>query len=251
MIVTNHPSLDNIALYVCLHCCRSSPSAHIIRPGSRQSQQMSMPIQFQYLRQHGYEIPIQQVQIHALKSERPSVIRQPHIQHHSQEMQRISHGKSEIQIPRNQIPSTDIQGPPRFQFQRTIPMQGGNGTQNNQQKPVQQQLDNYKGLGSNSLTGNFRLFLGLKFCNVGWSGTNCDKPLKKYKCNSRDDRCFYHPDYGTAIVSRKRWEGAQAVEQQRWKKEVGDMDRNYGHKVISLTLRAWTSQPGLCRIPAS
>ena len=214
-----------------------------------------MPIQIQYLSQHGHKSPIQQQQLqalmHVLQSERPSFTRQKIQQRPSQEVQRIALVQSKIQIPKtDDIPSTDTQQAPRFQFQETIPMQVGNGTQKIKQKAMQ--LLDSEGLGSNS-TGNFRLFLGLKFCNVGWSGMNCDQPLKKFKCNSRDDRCFYHPDYGTAVVSRKRWEGAQAVEQQRWKKELGDMDRNDGHKVI-ISTRAPRENQGpyeYCRMPAS
>jgi len=86
----------------------------------------------------------------------------------------------------------------------------------------------------------FRMFLGLKFCNVGWGGADCSTPMPKPPCGPRDDRCFYHPEYGTAAVSRERWQGAQSVEQETWDTRDTDEDRNEAHKV---SYQGYTSLP--------
>jgi SAM-dependent methyltransferase len=78
---------------------------------------------------------------------------------------------------------------------------------------------------------NFRNFLGLTFCNVGWTGPDCSQRIHTPACGPRDDRCFYHPQYGTAVVSRERWLSAQRVQQKTWETRDTDVDRNEAHKV--------------------
>lgn len=84
---------------------------------------------------------------------------------------------------------------------------------------------------SDEASAPFRMFLGLKFCNVGFGGKNCTQRLAVRPCGPRDDGCFYHPEYGTAVVSKERWLGAQAVEQETWDTRDTDEDRNAAHAV--------------------
>jgi SAM-dependent methyltransferase len=72
--------------------------------------------------------------------------------------------------------------------------------------------------------------LGKCFCRPGVAGERCEVPSQPPKACSADwDHCFYHPDYGVAVVSRERWLRAQAGEQQNWAGLTGQGDRVQDH----------------------
>ncbi|EWM20167.1 extl3 protein, partial [Nannochloropsis gaditana] len=47
-------------------------------------------------------------------------------------------------------------------------------------------------------------------------------------CGAYNDKCFFHPDYGVAKVSKERWQGAQKAENNTWL-EQRTSDRNEEH----------------------
>lgn len=70
--------------------------------------------------------------------------------------------------------------------------------------------------------------LGECFCHAGFAGEKCSEVRSLPPCGPYDDRCFFHPDYGVAIVSEARWKGAQAHENKTWA-EQRTSDRNDEH----------------------
>lgn len=76
--------------------------------------------------------------------------------------------------------------------------------------------------------------LDMCFCNPGFKESNCNdrenKELPAYeKMTIGDDRRFYHPQYGVAVVNEKRWNGAQNTESVTWKSPNRKSDRQDEH----------------------
>ncbi|EWM20217.1 hypothetical protein Naga_100748g4 [Nannochloropsis gaditana] len=80
-----------------------------------------------------------------------------------------------------------------------------------------------------SCSGHGRPLLGTCFCDVGWSGNKRFEQWDQIpSCGAYNDKCFFHPDYGVAKVSKERWQGAQKAENNTWL-EQRTSDRNEEH----------------------
>lgn len=79
--------------------------------------------------------------------------------------------------------------------------------------------------------GHGSMLMDTCFCHVGYTtASNCTEHTPIPPCGPYDDRCFFHPSYGVAIVSQERWKGAQAHEDATWA-EQRTSDRNDQHIV--------------------
>ena len=86
-------------------------------------------------------------------------------------------------------------------------------------------------------------FFGKCFCKPGSRGDFCQltappplpcrEPTRAASYRRRFDNCFRHPDYGSAVIPKARWEKAQEAEALLWKKsrksDAQRGDRALGH----------------------
>jgi len=86
-------------------------------------------------------------------------------------------------------------------------------------------------------------FFGKCFCKPGSRGDFCQltappplpcrEPTRAASYRRRFDSCFRHPDYGSAVIPKARWEKAQEAEALLWKKsrksDAQSGDRALGH----------------------
>lgn len=74
--------------------------------------------------------------------------------------------------------------------------------------------------------GNGVCFFGKCFCKPGKGGLTCSRhygPVPKCRIKSKSyrekfDGCLRNPDYGSAIIPKRRWEAAQEAEAELWRK---------------------------------